>query len=294
MKLKIRFIINPISGVAQKKIIPSLIKIHLDQTKFSYDFAHTEFRSHARELAYQAVLDGVDIVCAVGGDGSVHEVGTALIGTKAILAIIPAGSGNGLARHLKIPCKFKAAILCINKLNIQKIDTVFVNDKSFLGIAGYGFDAFIAEKFDSHHRRGFWGYASIIFREYKKYQARKFLIKTESETINERYVLCTISNSSEFGNGFVVSPESSMADGKLELCLMKPLKFHQNPVIVYKFFRKVIHKCKYMRIVTFKKARIILDQKIAHYDGEPFEVRKELNIEVIEKSLLIISGKNKI
>ena len=78
MKQSIRFIVNPISGVGKKNIIPGLIKKHLDHDVFTYDIVYTEYKLHAKALATEASKEGVDIVCAVGGDGSVHEVGTAL------------------------------------------------------------------------------------------------------------------------------------------------------------------------------------------------------------------------
>ena len=114
MKQTIRFIVNPISGVGKKNYIPDLIENYLDHNKFDYDLAFTEYKLHAKTLAKQSSEEGIDIVCAVGGDGSVHEVGTALIGTKTKLAILPVGSGNGLARHLKISMNIREAIECIN------------------------------------------------------------------------------------------------------------------------------------------------------------------------------------
>ena len=155
MKKKIRFIINPISGIGKKNQLPALIEQYLDHSIFDYEITITEYRKHAKAIAAQSAIDGFDIVCAVGGDGSVHEVGTALIGTETKLAILPTGSGNGLARHLKIPLNLIEAIQSINEQNASVMDTVLVNDKPFLGVGGYGFDALIAKKFDEYHTRGF-------------------------------------------------------------------------------------------------------------------------------------------
>ena len=110
MKERIWFIVNPISGGRKKAELPSLIAAHLDHEKFAYEIIHTKHKGHAIELAKKAVELGIEIVCAVGGDGSVHEVGTTLIGSNTQLAIIPLGSGNGLARHMKIPLKIKEAL----------------------------------------------------------------------------------------------------------------------------------------------------------------------------------------
>ena len=118
MKERIWFIVNPISGGRKKAELPELIAAHLNHDKFAYEIIHTEHKGHAIELAKKAVSVGIDIVCAVGGDGSVHEVGTTLIGSNTQLAIIPLGSGNGLARHMKIPLKIKEAQEQLDALQI--------------------------------------------------------------------------------------------------------------------------------------------------------------------------------
>lgn len=291
MKQRIRFIINPISGVGRKNIIPELIEKYLDSTKFEYDIAFTEYRKHAKDLAARSSKEGFDIVCAVGGDGSVHEVGTALIGTKTKLAIIPAGSGNGLARHLHIPIKFKEAIECINEGKCIQMDTVQVNDKVFLGVGGYGFDAIIAKKFDSANRRGLWGYTKLIIKEFFQFHPINVSIENNGDVKKIPVVLCTIANSSQFGNGFYVSPKSDVTDGKLELFLLKPFSFWSVPYIIYSFFTKRSDKLKMAEIISFEKIKIHLTNKIAHYDGEPFDVREELNVSVVPKSLHILVGK---
>ena len=290
MKKKIRFIINPISGLGNKGNIPQLIADHLDLSVYEYDIVETEYRKRAKIIAQDAAKTGYDIVCAVGGDGSVHEVGTALIGTQTKLAILPVGSGNGLARHMKIPLTVKEAIECINKNNSIEMDTVLVNDKSFLGVGGYGFDAVIAKKFDTHTKRGLRGYIYLIAREFFKYNPINVSIDLDGKIKTLPVVLCTVANASQFGNGFTISPKSDVTDGKIELCLLKPFSIWSAPSIIYRFFRKKSDKSRFSEIIQFKNAKIKLSKKIAHYDGEPFEVLDELNVSVVPKSLNILVG----
>lgn len=290
MRKKIRFIINPISGVSNKGNIPDLIEAHLDHSKFRYDIVYTEYRKHAGAIARQSAEEGYEIVCAVGGDGSVHEVGTALIGSDTKLAILPIGSGNGLARHLNIPLSIPEALKCINRNQSIRMDTVKVNDKAFLGVGGYGFDAVIAKKFDTHKRRGFRGYLYLIIREFFKYNPINVSIDLDGKVKTLPVVLCTVANASQFGNGFTVSPNSDVTDGKLELCILKPFSIWSAPSIVYRFFRKRSNTSRYAEIIEFQKAKIHLTKKIAHYDGEPFDVRDELNVSVVPKSLNIVVG----
>lgn len=290
-KKTVRFIINPISGVSDKRNIPELIEAHLDHDQYDYDIAFTQYRRHALTLASQSSKENIDIVCAVGGDGSVHEVGTALIGTKTKLAIIPIGSGNGLARHLNIPLSVKEAIECLNDGICIQMDTVRVNDKAFLGVGGYGFDAVVAKEFDRGPKRGLRGYIMTVFREFFKYNPLNVSIDVDGKVKTLPVVLCTVANSSQFGNGFTVSPESDVTDGELELCLLKPFSIWSAPSIALNFFRKRSHKSRFSEIIRFKKAKIKLSKKIAHYDGEPIEVKDELVVSVVPKSLNILVGK---
>lgn len=293
MKQRIQFIINPISGVHKKTDIPGLIDAHLDREKFDYAISYTEYRKHAAEIALKCSNEGVDIVCAVGGDGSVHEVGTALIGKNTHMAIIPVGSGNGLARHLNIPLSVKEAILCINDGKYIHMDTVKVNDKSFIGIGGYGFDAVVAKEFDKGKKRGLLGYVMTVIREFFKYNPLNVSIDVDGKVKTLPVMLCTVANSSQFGNGFTVSPDSDVTDGELELFILKPFSLWSAPKIAYNFFRKKTQNAKFGEIIRFKNARIKLSEKIAHYDGEPIDVTDELSVSVVPKSLHILVGKTR-
>lgn len=292
MKERIRFIINPISGVGKKGKLPFLIDAHLDKSRFEYEICYSQYRNHAKELAKEAASLNFQVVCAVGGDGSVHEVGTALIGSQTKLAIIPAGSGNGLARHLNIPLNMKDAIECINQSQTISMDTVMVNEKSFLGVGGYGFDALIAEKFDQHNRRGLRAYIYLIFREFFRYNPINISIDLDGKVKSLPVFLCTIANSSQFGNGFTISPKSDVTDGKLELYLMKPFRIWHLPSLLVKIMRKKGDKTRFSEVISFKNAKIKLSKKIAHYDGEPIDVRDEINVRVVPASLNIVVGKH--
>lgn len=291
MKKRIWFIINPISGVRRKDDVPGLIREYLNSDLFDFEIKYTQYKGHAVNLATEAVENKINIVCAVGGDGSVHEVGISLIGSATKLAIIPIGSGNGLARSMNIPLSISKAIECINEMNEIQMDTVLVNDTPFLGVGGYGLDAVIAQKFDQDKKRGFKTYVKHVFKEFFKYNPINISIDTNGQIKKMPVVLCTIANTSEFGNGFVVSPKSDATDGKIELFLLKPFSFWRTPAIIYQFFTKSSHKSQFAEVISFQKARINLSQQIAHYDGEPVDVRSELNVQVVPKSLHILIGR---
>ena len=141
MKKNIAFIVNPVSGTTAKWNVTELIQENLDFSHFDdCRIVNTERKGHGRELTKQFVDEGFDIVVAVGGDGTVNEVAGALINTDTALGVISTGSGNGLARHLKIPLNFKQAIEHLNFAEAIKMDYGLVNDeKTFFCTCGFGF-----------------------------------------------------------------------------------------------------------------------------------------------------------
>ncbi|MBR2199701.1 MAG: acylglycerol kinase family protein, partial [Bacteroidales bacterium] len=113
----------------------------INKEKFDYQIEYTQYAGHATEIAAAAAKEGFyDVVAAVGGDGSINEIAKALVKTETALAIIPCGSGNGLARALRIPVQPWRAIKFLDSAEFKKIDTCQVNDKFFLSIAGAGYD----------------------------------------------------------------------------------------------------------------------------------------------------------
>ena len=164
-KEKILFLINPNSGTRYKGRLPELIKKLTNPEIFEFEVHITRFKGEATEIVRQKLQEGYRYFVAVGGDGTVNEIGKVLINSPAILGIIPIGSGNGLARHLKIPLDPVQAIQVINNLNIKDIDYGVINNMPFFCTCGIGFDALIGEKFDQNKRRGLASYVKTVFSE---------------------------------------------------------------------------------------------------------------------------------
>ena len=288
MKERIWFIVNPISGGRKKASLPALIAAHLDHNRFDYEIIETEFKGHAITIAEKAVAQGIDIVCAVGGDGSVHEVGTTLIGSPTQLAIIPLGSGNGLARHMKIPLKIKEAIECINSGNRIEMDTLKVNNKPILGFGGYGFDALIAKKFEGSRKRGFTSYIKLVLKEVFKYNPINVSIDANGQVRKLPVFLCTIANTSEFGNGFIVSPKSDATDGKFEVVILKPFSFWNIPAMLFRYFSGRTDHSGLTEVIKTDHATLVLPHSYGQIDGEPISSGKKVQVDVVPRSLRII------
>jgi diacylglycerol kinase family enzyme len=175
-KKDILFIINPVSGARAKGGIEEKIEKHLDQSRYNFNIVHTGYHGHATILSEQAVKDNVDVIVAVGGDGSINEIAKATHGTKTMIGIIPFGSGNGLAHHLKIPFRVPKALEIINQYKVKKIDTLKINNELCISIAGVGFDALVAKRFEKMKQRGFQAYFKIILQEYLNYKPIKYKV----------------------------------------------------------------------------------------------------------------------
>jgi diacylglycerol kinase (ATP) len=290
-KKNILFIINPISGVGKKNTIPPLIEKYLSADSFSWKIQYTSYRNHAREIALLE-KHNFDAIIAVGGDGSVNEVGSALINSKCILGILPCGSGNGLARHLGIPLNLSGAIRQIAAFEPTLIDTGIVNDEPFIGICGFGFDAHIADKFETDGKRGFLTYAKLVLKEYNQFGSKHFTVKKDGETNQYKALLCTIANSSQYGNGFTISPKSDLRDGKFELVFIKRFKLYKGLRLAYRFFTKSVHKSTLFTSTQFNNE---IELSVAsenptnfHIDGEAKQFKGSFRIKINPSSLQVL------
>ena len=288
-KKVILFIINPISGIGKQKNIEDLIHNHTDKALYDFQVKFTKGPGDGTWLAKEAVTSGADVVVAVGGDGTVNEIGQALVGTGTALGIIPTGSGNGLARHLKIPFGFEKAIEVINKCKIKKIDTATINDQVFLSIAGVGYDAFVAKKFANAKKRGFFTYFRIVSNEYPQYQPKRYVLEVDGKIIRLKALSITFANSNQFGNNTSISPDAKLDDGLIDVCIVRRIPLYLVPFYVPLLFTKTFHKTHYIEIIRAKSAVVTRKKgKTIHLDGDPTQTGKVLEMKVNPLSLNII------
>ena len=291
MKKKIVFIMNPISGTSNKKDIPYLIEELLDKEQFDYSIQETEYAGHAYEIAKASKEQGIDIVVAIGGDGTVNEVGRALVHSNTALGIIPTGSGNGLARHLLIPMKIKGAIQVLNDCEITDLDYGIINEHPFFCTCGVGFDAFISEKFAEAGKRGPITYLENILKEGLKYEPETYEIEAENGTIKKKAFLISCANASQYGNNAYIAPQASMSDGMIDVIIMEPFDALEASQISIEMFNKTLDKNN--KIKTFRSKEIKIYRKapgVIHYDGDPIDTGKEIVVTLKEKGIKILTN----
>lgn len=282
---KIIFIINPVSGKKKKKNIPELIK-NAFSNKDDYKIIHTKFSGDATQIVKKYLNKGHKKFVAVGGDGTVNEIASALVETEAILGIIPMGSGNGLARHLKIPLKPTKALDLIQHGNHTRIDYGEINNRKFFCTTGVGFDAHIGNVFSKIEGRGFSNYVKATISEFRKYQPKRYEISMNGTTIMRDAFLITFANASQYGNNAHIAPKANIKDGKMEISILRTFPLITAPGIGARLFLKNIDKSNYLE--TYQCNSIVVKCKspdIIHYDGEPEEMDEILHVKIIPDGL---------
>jgi len=289
LKQRILFIINPIAGISRRSRVPMMLRKYLDHSLYDYSIVYTEHRGHATELAQNAVEDGYDIVAVAGGDGSVNEVATGLIGSECSLAILPYGSGNGLARHLGYPMHLKKAIEVINKGHSKKMDVGQINDKYFFSLIGIGFDAFVAKVFDREKLRGLLTYATISIRSLSQFKGYGFTLKSDGLKIDGTGFIINVCNSSQYGFNIKIAPHASITDGVLNVAIIRDLPKWKAVLLVLKVIFGWHENSKEIENIYIQKAEITTDRPAyLQIDGETVHKAKVFNIEIHPNALKVI------
>ena len=287
---RIVFIVNPISGVGRQKKILGLIDAVVDRTIYAIDVKYTNAQGHATILSREAAEGGADVVVAVGGDGTVNEVAAGLAGTEAALGIIPAGSGNGLARHLGIPVNLTKSLHLLNKARIATIDTATINGEFFVNLAGIGFDAMVAKKFAVAGTRGFSTYFRIIAGSYPKYKPKHYILEIDGKIYKRQALLISFANSSQFGNNTSIEPTASVSDGLIDVCIVGKIPLWKTFLFAPLLMIRLFHHTRYIEIIKAKEVVIKRKKgKNVHLDGDPKEMGKTLVVKINPLSLKVLT-----
>lgn len=174
----------------------------------------------AERLARSAVREGYAIVCAAGGDGTVNEVARGLLGSASALAIIPLGSGNGLARHLGIPTDPGKSVKGLKGGHVIQMDVGVLNDQEFFCTAGIGFDAVVSRNFATSRVRGFLSYLYTTMVSYRGYTPVQAEVTLSGKRHAGEFFLIAFANASQYGNGAYIAPQARIDDGRLDICLL--------------------------------------------------------------------------
>lgn len=288
---RITFIINPISGVhhQRKKKLVELIPQILPAPAFECEVFYTTGPGEATRRAAEALQKGVHKVVAVGGDGTVNEVAQALTETETPMGIIPYGSGNGLANHLKLPRNPEEALRLMATGKVIAMDTLRLNEHLAVSIAGMGFDARVAREYARETQRGFLTYARIAIKEYITFRQREFHIMAPGIDIRQKAMLLSIANSDQFGYNTTIAPDASITDGLADLTIIRKVPFTTLLLTGFLLFTRKINKSRYVSTLRLSECTITRKKgKYVNIDGEPVRMPYTIHLKVVPASLKII------
>ncbi len=285
---------NPISGTMKKSGITQIINDTLDKKLFNdVSIMETQYSGHASEIAENAKNDGINVVVAIGGDGTVNEIAKSIVQSDTALGIIPCGSGNGLARHLMLPLDIQKAIEVINMQQVHSLDYGLINNKPFFCTCGMGFDAFISKKFAESGRRGVRTYLENILREGLRYKSEIYEIQTENGIESYRAFLVSCANASQYGNNAYIAPHASMSDGLLDVIIIDPFDLIDAPQLFIDMLNKTLDKNPKVKMLKAQNIHIHREKEgLIHYDGDPLTVGEDLDISVVKKGINVIVNPN--
>jgi diacylglycerol kinase (ATP) len=289
--VKVRAILNPRAGVGAHRTRDAIERGRPGWTDYAVYL--TRAPGHATDLAREAVAGGADVVVAVGGDGTVNEVARAVIGSGAALGIVPVGSGNGLARALRLPLQPVRALEALEKGEVRPIDVGRLNGRVFLNVAGVGFDAVVGHAFHEHGkrggRRGLLGYVLQGLRELSRYKPTPLSVEHGDERFDVAPFVVTAANGPQYGSGAIVNPGAQLDDGRLELVVFEHGPIPRLLLGGFRMFAGGLERTPGYRRLVGTAATITAAQPLSvHVDGDPVAPAARVDVELVPLALRVV------
>ena len=288
--MKARFIFNPHSGSNRRNpYLRDRAEEFIRQHGWDARVVATKRPRHATELARQALDDDCTLVVAIGGDGTMNEVASALVDTPACFGLIPCGSGNGLGRHLGILNPGHGAFRTLREGRPLAIDTGMVNADPFFCVAGTGFEATIASRFATLTSRGFAGYLRTGLSAWFDHRPEHYIIHHAGGRDEVEAFTLAISNSSQYGNNAFIAPGASVSDGRLNVTAVPRVRLHTAVPLLWRLFNGSLYRTAAVR--RWEGERFVIERPRPgwiHTDGEPRAEVSRLEITVRPRSLRIM------
>lgn len=290
--MKVRAILNPRAGIAASRTREAVERGRPSWTDYAVYL--TREAGHATALAREAVTAGADLVLAVGGDGTVNEVAQGLLGSSAALGIVPVGSGNGLARALRVPLRPEPALAALEAGSRRRMDVGFLNGRPFLNVAGVGFDAAVGHAFHERGRRGgrrgFFGYVRLSLAELRSYRAPLLTIEVAAERLDVAAFVTTFANGPQYGSGAVINPGAKLDDGRLEVVVFEDGPRWRTMAATPRLFLGGLERSRGYRRLAGPAATVTSGAAAAvHCDGDPAGMAERISVELRPRALEIVA-----
>ena len=279
--MKALFVVNRRSGAKRRDDVETLIR---NACHWEHEFVDCD-RDALDAIVARAERNGFQVVFAVGGDGTVHEVAKRLIGRPLALGIVPTGSGNGLARHLGLPVHVARSLAACSGGRIDTIDTASVNGAPFIGTMGIGFDAWIADAFASRGARGLRTYLRVGFKGFWSYEPQEYELIIDGEKLRRSALLIAVANASQYGNNARIAPVASLQDGVLDVTIVERRSFRA----AARLFAGSLDRAPGITMLRGRQIEIRRPAPgPAQLDGEPVTLPESLTIRIAPRSLRVL------
>ncbi len=280
---KVAFIINPFS--AKKNYQPFLNEL---KTKVNNPLFYVSESIPGTDEFIKTHFEEVDIFVAIGGDGTISTVAKNLINTDKILAIFPAGSGNGFSNETQFSKNLNELLEKIKAKNSRKIDTFTVNDKLSINVSGTGFDGKVVKEFEKTSR-GFKNYIKVSLKTFFNYKPIKVkFFDEEYQQYNGRYLMMNIANTRQFGNNAYIAPKASKSDGLVDMVLVKKFPLTYSALFAFRMFTKRLKDDEYVTYLPVSEISFKVNTKNWHLDGEFNKIKSPVHVKVQPSSLSIL------
>ena len=291
MRLKIHFIIK-LSNSKIADRIKEEVKIKFDGNKYQVKISESSFKGETKTLAREAVLDKTDLIVACGGDGTINEIINEIKERKFKIAIVPIGSGNGIARHFNIPLDISKSLDLILRHNYTYVDIGKVNESLFLGNVAFGIGADFIKNYHKIKNKGLVGYFLAFIKTIFSIKEKQFIIDIDGERIISTPLILIVSNTNQQGYNFTVTPKAKTDDGLLDMFIVENRSFFKNIINVFKIVlglnfypgKSIYKKIENLNITPQKPIKNI------QIDGENLNVNDGIyKIKSVKKTLRLIT-----
>jgi YegS/Rv2252/BmrU family lipid kinase len=289
--VKVRAILNPRAGVAAHRTREAVERGRPSWKDYAVYL--TREPEHATSLAREAVAAGADLVVAVGGDGTVNEVARGLVDSPAALGIVPVGSGNGLARALRIPLQPGPALAALESGARRRMDVGTLNGRPFLNVAGAGFDAAVGHAFHERGRRGgrrgLLGYVRLSLLELRAYRPRRLTLEVPPDRLDLAVFVLTFANGPQYGSGAVINPGAKLDDGRLEVVAFESGPLWRTLAAAPLLFTGGLERAAGYRRLRGASATLTASEPVElHCDGDPVAAESRVEVGLLPRALQIV------
>ena len=273
------FVYNKKAGNKFKSTLIDEIKANLP-SKFQSEFVEIQKFDTFKTNDFECLV-------AVGGDGTVNTVAKRACNEKKVLAIIPQGSGDGLARFLGLTKNIAREVKTILNGHTIQVDTADVSGRFFVNIAGIGFEAEVADAFNKAGIRGVLGYARTIAKLFYHKKEEYVSLTLSNTKLKLPFFSLSIANGNQWGNNFKIASKAEIQDGLLEIAIMRKPKWYQLINLIL-FLKNKQKDSPHITYYQADKIDVEYTGKTWHVDGEPISLKGKKTVHIHPKSLTII------